>query len=476
MIKQYINGEWLEGSLGTMPLLNPATEEVIDEISIGGEAETLLALEVAQQNFSVWKNTNAWARAEILKKVAQKIKERAYELGEITTRESGKLKPEASGEWVAAAQLFEWFAEEAKRSYGQTIPAVRNNKRISVIYQPMGVVGIITAWNFPSWNLARVWAAALAAGNTVVCKPSEETPLTAVALVEILEECGIPKGVVNMVVGDAPAIGSAMLNSPICKKMHFVGSTRVGKLLLDGASKTIKKLSLELGGNAPAIISQHTDSKALATVAAVAKLRNCGQVCVSPQRFIVHESIYEQFIEDLKNNFQSLKVGNAAEEGTQVAPLISKRQRDGVKDLVERAIAAGARCVIGGKIPAHLPKGFFFEPTVLADVKPDNPIFRNEVFGPVISVTPYSTKEEAIALANDTEYGLAAYIWTNDLYESIYFSENVEAGIVGINEWAAHGTEAPFGGWKQSGVGHECGQEGLYEYLELKVISTGGIS
>lgn len=475
MIKQYINGAWKEGTLGTMPLLNPATEEIIDEISIAGKTETLLAIEAAQQSFSNWKNTNAWVRAEYLKKTAQLIRERVDALGSITTLESGKLQIEGKGEWLAAAQLFEWFAEEGKRSYGQTIPAVRNNKRISVIYQPMGVVGIITAWNFPIWNLARVWAAALAAGNSIVCKPSEETPLSAVALVEILEEVGIPAGVVNMVCGDAASIGETLLESPICKKIHFVGSTRVGKLLMDKASLTIKRLSLELGGNAPVIISRHVDIKAVATSAAVAKLRNSGQVCVSPQRFIVHESVYQTFIETLKTTFESMKIGNAANADTQVAPLISARQRASVMSLIEKAIEAGGKCITGGKIPTDLAKGYFLEPTVIADVTPDNPIFKNEVFGPVAVVCSYSNKEEAIALANATDYGLAAYIWTNDLYESIYFSEQVEAGIVGINEWAAHGTEAPFGGWKQSGIGHECGQEGLLEYLELKVISTGGI-
>ena len=414
------------------------------------------------------------------------MRSRSHQLAAVTVSESGKPTAEAVGEWTVAAQFFEWFAEEGKRNYGRVVPANRNNKRMSVIAQPIGVVGIITAWNFPVWNVCRVWAAALAAGCCFVAKPSEYTPLTAMLLMQLLEESGLPKGVGNLVLGDAEGIGAAMLDRVEVRKMHFVGSTRVGKLLLDGASRTHTKLSLELGGNAPAVIFGDVDVLKIAKSSAFAKTRNCGQVCVAPQRFIVHRSIYAEFCRIAAEKMSNFKLGNGADSATQVGCLINARQREAVESVVNDSIAVGAKLLCGGKRPPsrlhrdfadaqQYEKGFYYEPTVLADVSADMPIFRKEIFGPVMSVTPFDTEAEAVRLANDTEYGLAAYLWTNDLRTSIRVSEALEFGIVGVNEWNAHGIEAPFGGWKQSGLGYECGEEGLQEYLEKKLISIGDL-
>jgi acyl-CoA reductase-like NAD-dependent aldehyde dehydrogenase len=476
MNKNFIKGQWVDAESGnTFPVLNPATEAVIKVVPFGDATDAHAAIDAAAAAFPSWKATNAWARADILKRTADLMRARAKDLGAITTAEAGKPSPEAVGEWIVAAQFFEWFAEEGKRAYGRTIATSRNNKRMSVISQPVGVVGIITAWNFPVWNLARVWAASLAAGCTFVAKPSEYTPLTAMALMAILEEAGLPVGVGNLVLGEAEGIGNAMLERSEVRKMHFVGSTRVGKILMNGASKTNTKLSLELGGNAPCIVFDDIDVETVAKSAALAKSRNCGQVCVSPQRFIVHRSIYDQFCDVVTATMAAFKIGNGAEAGTQLGPLINKNQQRMVGSIVDEAVKFGATLLTGGKVPPQYEKGFYYEPTVLADVETDNPIFRKEIFGPALSITPFDTIEQAITMANDTEYGLAAYLWTNNLKTSIKVSEALEFGIIGINEWAAHAIEAPFGGWKQSGLGYECGEEGLHEYLEKKLIAIGDL-
>lgn len=474
--KNYINGVWSAAQNGgTWQVINPATEEIVATVPFGDAADANTAIDAAVKAQKAWAVTNPYQRADILKQVAHLMRTRASELADITVTESGKPAAEARGEWVVAAQFFDWFAEEGKRVYGRTITTSRNNKRMTVIHQPVGVVGIITAWNFPIWNIARVWAASLAAGCAFVAKPSEFTPLTAMALTGLLEEAGLPAGVANLVLGDAAAIGDAFMTRPEMRKVHFVGSTRVGKILMDAASKTHTKLSLELGGNAPCLIFPDVHIEAVAQAAAVAKTRNCGQVCVAPQRFIVHKKVYDQFCELTAAHLQKLQVGNGSDAKTQVGPLINARQREGVAQVVRAGIESGGVLLCGGQTPPEHTKGFFYEPTLVKDVDTGNPLFRQEIFGPVMCVTPFETTEEAITLANDTEYGLAAYLWTNDLNTSIHVSEALEFGIVGINEWAAHAIEAPFGGWKQSGLGYECGEEGLHEYLEKKVIAVGGV-
>ncbi len=472
--KQYINGQWADAiNHGTWNVLNPATEEVVATVPFGNGDDAQMAIAAAKAALPAWSKTNAFQRANLLKNVAARIRQNAGDFAKITTQESGKPLVEAKGEWLVAADLFEWFAEEAKRTYGTVIPTNRNNKRSYVIWQPIGVVGIITAWNFPVWNLARAWGASLAAGCTIVAKPSEYTPMTAMLLAQIFDNEGFAPGVVNLVSGDAASIGDALMEAVEVRKVHFVGSTRVGKLLMDKASKTNTKLSLELGGNSPVLVFPDVDVAKVAASAVAAKFRNCGQVCVSPQRFLVHESIHDEFAKTAAELVAKYRPGNGLEAETQVGPLINRKQQAHVAGLVEAAVSHGATVQAGGKIPFE--KGYFYSPTLLSGVGADSPVFSQEAFGPVLPITPFADLEEAISLANTTEYGLAAYIWTNDLNTAIHASEALEFGIVGINEWAPHGTEAPFGGWKQSGQGSELGNDGIFEYMEQKLVSIGGL-
>lgn len=475
--KQFINGAWVDAADGgAWQVLNPATEAVVAEVPFCHTgADVQAAIGAAAAAFPGWRSTNAFQRAQLLKKVAEAMRKNASECARVTTEESGKPFIEAKGEWIVAADLFEWFAEEAKRSYGAVIPSSRNNKRMSVIWQPVGVVGVITAWNFPVWNLARAWGAALAAGCCIVAKPSEYTPLTAMLLVDIIAQQGFPAGVVNLVSGDAAAIGDALMDAPAVRKVHFVGSTRVGKILLDKASRTNTRLSLELGGNAPVLIFPDVDIEKVAAASVAAKFRNCGQVCVSPQRFLVHQDIYKPFSEAVARFASQYKVGNGLEEGVQVGPLINRKQQQHVAALVETAVAGGAGVLAGGAVPDWLPQGYFYRPTVLGGIDEASPVFSQEAFGPVMQLTQFDSFDKAIALANATEYGLAAYVWTNDLNTAIHAGEALEFGIVGINEWTPHATEAPFGGWKQSGQGSELGHDGIFEYMEKKLISIGGL-
>lgn len=474
MEKQYINGEWV-GAVdeGTIPLINPATEEIITSLSFAGAADARLAIEAAQAAFPAWSRTTPYARAAILKKGAQLIRDNLDRFAKDMVLESGKPLAEAKGEWNVAANLFEWYAEEGKRAYGRVIPTNRPDKRSSVIYQPLGVIGVITAWNFPAYNPARAWAAALAAGCTVVAKPAETTPLSAIRMVEALVEAGVPKGVLNLLIGDAPAIGEAMLDHPALRKISFTGSTRVGKLLMDGASRTHTRLSLELGGNAPVLIFDDVDVEAIARAAAVARFRNNGQVCIAPQRFYVQEKIYAEFARLLTGYVAALKVGGGFEEGVQVGPLITLKQRDSILALLEQVAGEDVQVLTGGHRVEG--KGYFIQPAVVACTGAFSSLEKQEIFGPVLPLFSFHGMEDVIAKANDTEYGLAAYVFTNNLQTAIQASERLEYGIVGINEWAPHGTESPFGGWKYSGQGHESGAEGLYEYLEKKLISIGGL-
>ncbi|MBI3893810.1 MAG: aldehyde dehydrogenase family protein, partial [Candidatus Wallbacteria bacterium] len=379
------------------------------------------------------------------------------------------------GEWTVGADLFEWFAEEGKRAYGRTIPSRRGNKRMLVLRQPMGVASVITAWNFPVYNPARAWAAALAAGCTVVGRPSEFTPLTAMEIANILVEAGLPPGVLNLVNGEPESMGQAMLDHPACRKISFTGSVRVGRILMDGASRTFTRLSLELGGNAPVLIFPDMDAAALAKTAVTARYRNCGQVCVAPQRFLVHSKIADHFTESLVPLVNQLRVGSGLEKGTQVGPLINSRQRDRVEQMVRQATREGGRVLAGGDRPAERDKGYFFQPTVVDGVRPGMGVFTDEIFGPVLPVTRFEDADEAIRLANDTAYGLAAYVWTNDLRTAIRAYEGLDFGMVGVNDWSPHATEAPFGGRKASGLGHESGAEGLLEYLETKLVGIGDL-
>jgi len=472
---QYINGTWkpaLGG--GTWDVKNPADETMVATVPFGDGSDAIDAIEAASSAFKVWSMTNPFDRAVILKKAGALMHERLERYARITVMESGKPLAEAIGEWRVAANFFEWYAEEGKRNAGTVLQAARNNKRMSVIHQPMGVVGAITAWNFPAYNPARCWSAALGAGCTVVAKASEYTPLTAMLLAQCLHDAGLPAGALNLVNGDAASIGQAMLDHPAVRKISFTGSTRVGRILMDGASKTHTLLSLELGGNAPVLVFPDVDVEKVAAESVVAKLRNAGQTCVAPQRYLVHESIAGRFIEVAEAKMRSIKLGHGLEPTTEMGPMINSSQRDNLEALVKESVAHGAEVITGGG-RGDFRTGYFFEPTLVRNATASNPLFLREIFGPVMPVTTFRTTVEAIRLANDTEYGLASYIWTNDLTTSIHVSEQMEFGIVGVNEWYPWALEAPFGGWKQSGLGYECGREGLAEYQEKKLISIGGL-
>lgn len=474
--KQYIGGAWREASNGaTWDVVNPATEEVVRTVPFGNGDDCWAAIEAAAAAFHDWSHATPYERAAMLGTAVRLIRERLDTLARTTVLESGKPFAQARGEWVVAADLFEWFAEEGKRAYGRVVPARAAGRRIIVLEQPIGVVGVITAWNFPAYNVARACAAALAAGCTVVARPSELTPLTAMELMNVLVEAGLPHGVMNLVNGEPESMGQAMVAHPACAKIHFTGSVRVGKHLMDGASKTVTRLSLELGGNAPVLVFPDVDPAQVAAGAVASKFRNSGQVCVAPQRFLVHHTIAEPFLEQVSARVASLRVGEGLDPATQVGPLINARQRDRVAALVENARATGASVRVGGARPPGRDKGFFYAPTLVAGVAPAMPLYSEEIFGPVMPVTTFADLDEAIARANSTRYGLAAYVWTRDLQTAVRAYERLEFGMIGVNDWTPHSVEAPFSGWKESGLGRECGLEGLREYLETKVVALGGL-
>ena len=474
--KQLINGEWREATNGgTWDVLNPANETVVATVPFGTAADCDLAIEAAHRAFDDWSRKTPYERAAVLARTAALIRAESAALARTTVLESGKPIAQARGEWLAAADLFEWFAEEGKRAYGRVIPARTATKRMLVLKQPLGVVGLITAWNFPAWNIARAGGAALAAGCTIVIRPSEYTPLSGMHVARLLTEAGAPSGVVNLVNGEPGPMGQAMLAHPAVAKIHFTGSTRVGKLLMDGASKTVTRLSLELGGNAPVLIFPDVDLDQVVAGAAAAKFRNGGQVCVSPQRFLVAKDVAPAFTERIAEATGRLRVGDGLDAATHVGPLINAKQRDRVEALVAGARAGGARVAVGGARPDGGGAGYFYQPTVVADLSPEAPLYREEIFGPVLPVSTFDGVDEAIALANRTRYGLAAYVWTNHLPTALRVAERLEFGLVGVNEWTPQSTEAPFVGWKESGLGRESGAEGLEEYLETKLVSIGGV-
>lgn len=471
---QHIDGEWVEArGGGTWDVIDPATEETVRRVPFGGAEDCKAAVDAAERAFPAWSARTAYERAEILKRAAELMRERVAELARTTVRESGKPFVQARGEWRVAADLFEWFAEECKRAYGRTIPSRGPGKRMLVLKQPIGVVGVITAWNFPAYNPARAWAAALAAGCTVVGRASEYTPLTAMDMTRALVDAGVPRGVMNLVNGDPAAMGQVMLDAPACRRISFTGSVRVGKLLMDGASRTVTRLSLELGGNAPVLVFPDADIEAVARSAVATRYRNAGQVCVAPQRFLVHEEIGDAFTERVVPEVKALKLGNGLERETTVGPLINAVQRDRVEMLVEEARGSGVSVLAGGGRPAGLERGYFYEPTVLAGASPEMPVMSQEIFGPVMPVASFDDLDQVLEIANATPYGLAAYVFTRDLQTAVRCWEGLEFGMIGVNEWSPHAAEAPFPGWKQSGLGQESGREGLEEYLETKVVSLG---
>ncbi|MBP2148120.1 NAD-dependent succinate-semialdehyde dehydrogenase [Xanthobacter flavus] len=472
--KMLIGGAWVDADGGeTIAVNNPATGEIIGTIPKAGAAETRRAIEAAAAAFKTWRATTAAERAGKLHKLADLITQNADELALILTTEQGKPLAEAKGEIGASAAYVRWFAEEARRLYGDVIPSPWPNRRILVTKEPVGVCAAVTPWNFPSSMLSRKIGAALAAGCTVVCKPSELTPYSGLAWGVLAEMAGIPAGVVNIVVGDAPAIGGEMTSNPAVKKVTFTGSTPVGKLLMKQSADTMKKVSLELGGNAPFLVFDDADLDLAVEQAIASKYRNVGQTCVCANRFYVQAGIYDAFAAKFAEASKTLKVGNGVDAGVVAGPLIDTRALAKVERLLKDALDKGATVLTGGKQPAL--GGTFFEPTVLANATQDMAFARDEIFGPLAPLFKFETEEEAVSYANDTEYGLACYFFTKDLGRAFRVSEQLQYGQVGVNAGVITTEVAPFGGVKESGVGREGSKYGCDDYLNIKYVCMGGM-
>ncbi len=470
----YVDGQWIDADSGeTLPVLNPATGETIAEIAKCGTAETRRAIVAAETAFVTWRQKTAKERAAVMRKWFTLMLEAQEDLAQIMTAEQGKPLAEARGEIAYGANYIEWFAEEAKRIYGDTIPHPSNDKRIVVIKQPVGVVACITPWNFPNAMLTRKIAPALAAGCTVVCKPAGETPLSALAFVELAVRAGVPAGVINIVAGITREIGAEMTSNPIVRKLTFTGSTQVGKMLMEQCAATVKRTSMELGGNAPFIVFDDADLDEAIKGAMICKYRNAGQTCVCANRFLIQDGIYDEFAARLKEATAGLKLGEGIDESVTVGPLINEQAANDVIGFVEDAVAKGAKVAIGG---SRSDLGAcFVEPTVLTNVSEDMRVFREEIFGPVAPLFRFKTEAEAIAMANDTEVGLACYFYSRDIGRIWRVAEGLEYGIVGINEGLISNEMAPFGGVKESGQGREGSKYGLDDYLEIKYMCLGGI-
>ncbi|MDI6525680.1 NAD-dependent succinate-semialdehyde dehydrogenase [Pseudomonas otitidis] len=468
----YIDGCWLEDG-PRYPVRNPADGTLIAEVAKAGVVETDQAIAAAQRALPAWRGLTAKARSQPLRRWAELMLAHQRELAELLSREQGKPLAEAIGEVVYAASFLEWFAEEARRVYGDVIPSHKADARIVVTKEPIGVVAAITPWNFPLAMVTRKVGPALAAGCTLILKPSEETPLSAFALAVLAEEAGIPAGVFNIVSGDAPAIGSALQASPVVRKLSFTGSTATGKLLMRQAADTLKKVSLELGGNAPFIVFDDADLDAAVRGAMASKFRNTGQTCVCVNRFYIQEGVYEAFTAKLADAVRALRVGAALEGESDQGPLINTAALAKVEQHLGDALEKGARLLCGGR--RHALGGTFFEPTVLAEATPQMLIAREETFGPVAACFRFKDEAEVLAQANDTPYGLSAYFYSRDIGRVWRVAEGLEAGMVGINEGIISTEVAPFGGIKASGLGREGSKYGIEDYLEIKYLLMGGL-
>ena len=468
----YIDGQWVTGPT-VFPVRNPATGAIIVEIAQGGEAEARLAVEAAAKAFPGWRALTAKERSIKVRRWGELMLEHKEPLAELLTREQGKPIAEARGEVAYAASFLEWFAEEAKRAYGDVVPSPFPGSKILVMREPVGVVAAITPWNFPLAMITRKAAPALAAGCTMVLKPAEDTPLSALALAALAEQAGIPDGVFNVVAGEARAIGKVLMESDIVRKLSFTGSTRTGKLLAAQCANTLKKMSLELGGNAPFIVFDDADIEAAVRGAIASKFRNTGQTCVCVNRFYVQSGVYEAFTQALAVAVGKLRVGNGLTGEVEQGPLINQAALVKVQSHVGDAVGKGAKVLLGGK--PHALGGTFYEPTVLVDATHDMLIAKDETFGPVAACFRFDTEEDVIAAANDTPYGLSAYFYTQDMQRIWRVAGAIESGMIGINEGIISTEVAPFGGVKESGLGREGSRYGLDEYIQLKYLMMGGL-
>jgi succinate-semialdehyde dehydrogenase / glutarate-semialdehyde dehydrogenase len=473
--QSYIDGQWLDADeRATFDVFNPSNGEVIASIASLGRVETRRAIEAAQAAMPAWKNKSAKERSTILRKWYNLILANQEDLARILTAEQGKPLAEARGEIIYGANYIEWFAEEGKRIYGDVIAPPSPDKRVLVVKEPVGVVASITPWNFPCAMITRKAAPALAAGCTFVGRPAGETPLSALALAVLAEEAGIPAGVFNMVCGKSSrAIGGEMTSNPIVRKLTFTGSTPVGKALTEQCASTLKKTSMELGGNAPFIVFDDADLDAAVVGAMASKYRNAGQTCVCSNRILVQEGVYEAFTEKLAEAVSTLKVGGGFDDTVTMGPLVNAAAASDVDAMVKEALDSGATLVTGGRISAL--GECFYEPTILTNVSDSMRVFREEIFGPVAPLFKFKAEEEAIAMANDTEFGLASYFYSRDIGRIWRVGEALEYGIVGINEGIISNEMAPFGGVKESGSGREGSKYGIEDYVEIKYMCIGGI-
>ena len=465
----YINGKWIAADTGlSFPVSNPATNKRLGQVPDCTQVETQRAIQAAAEAFPMWRGKIAKERADILMKWSYLIEENKQDLAKLMTLEQGKPLAESLGEIDYANSFIRWFAEEARRVYGDVIPSNKADQHLLVIKQPLGVVAVITPWNFPTAMITRKLAPALAAGCTVVVKPAEDTPFSALALAVLAEEAGLPAGVLNILTGNSAAIGREMTANSLVRKLSFTGSTAVGRILMQQSATTLKKLSLELGGNAPFIVFDDADIEAAVKGAIASKYRNAGQTCVCANRIFVHEAVYEEFAAKLVEAVKKLKVGDGLTEDVTQGPLINQKALEKVKQHVADAKEKGGKVILGGK--PHSLGGLFYEPTIILDANNAMQLAKEETFGPVAPLFKFKSEDDVIRMANDTEFGLAAYFYSNNIKRVWRVAEALESGMVGINTGIVSTEVAPFGGIKQSGIGREGSKYGIEDYLEIKYL------
>ncbi|MDA7468789.1 NAD-dependent succinate-semialdehyde dehydrogenase [Candidatus Pelagibacter ubique] len=471
---QFIDGKWQASSNNeTYDVINPATEEVIGKASKASREDVQKALNSAEKGLKIWKDTSPWQRSYIIRKIADKMREKQDVLAKWMTLEVGKPLAEGIGEVGGAADIFEWNAEETKRIYGQTVESRFPDTRVHVYYQPVGVVAALIPWNFPLVLASRKISTALAAGCSVICKPDVITPGTVMELVNICKEAGVPDGVVNLLSGDPAEISEQLLESDIVKKVSITGSTRVGKIILKKAADKVQRVTMELSGHSPFIVFEDSDIDKVADMAVTAKFRNNGQVCIAPNRFYIQESKKEEFISKFIERTKKLKIGNGMDEGVQLGPLTTDKRLAEIEQLVETTKNEGAEVLLGGKRPAGFNKGYFYEPTVFDGIKDDFTIMKQEPFGPLVPMLSFKTFDEVIERANNNDLGLCSYIYTNSMEQAHRASELMETGCVAVNTAAVAVAEAPFGGIKQTGYGREGGSMAIKDYLNVKYTHMG---
>ncbi len=471
---QFINGKWQKSENNeTYDVINPATEEIIGKASKAGRGDVDKALKSAEAGLKVWRNTAPWQRSYIIRKIADKIREKQEVLAKWLTLEVGKPLAEGTGEAGGAADIFEWNAEETKRIYGQTVESRFPDTRVHVYYQPVGVVAALVPWNFPLILASRKISTALAAGCSVICKPDVITPGTVMELVDICKECGVPEGVINLLSGDPASISEQLIESDIVKKVSITGSTRVGKLILKKAADKVQRVTMELSGHSPFIVFEDSNIDKVADMAITAKFRNNGQVCISPNRFYIQESKKDEFVTKFIERAKKLKIGNGMDSDVQLGPLTTSKRLSEIEELVETTKKEGAKILLGGKRPSGFNKGYFYEPTVFDDVKDNFTIMKQEPFGPLVPVLSFKNFDEVIERANDNDLGLCSYIYTNSMEQAHRASELMETGCVAVNTAAVAVAEAPFGGIKQTGYGREGGSMAIKDYLNIKYTHLG---